>query len=150
YGSVGSYGFQGTGVRERWHAGFQHSGFLTLEFCSKYWIPFLKDGTVVEADEPAPLQRWVRALTLLTLRSIMVVCLSALELSKIHLAATAFLRERLEQFIADLKRCSQKSCRSSPRCGRRPHRNDGWWVRRKRPRCDRCALMQAKQHVFSA
>jgi len=81
YGSVGSHGFQSPAVSERWHSEFAHSDFLTPAFCTKFWVPFLRDGTVVEADPPSALPRWVNILTTLPLRWIisgsLAVALSA-------------------------------------------------------------------------
>lgn len=68
YGSVGSSGFAETPVVSRWHTGFRHSDFLTTEFCGRFWIPFLRDGTVVRGDPPTPLSWVIRVLTGLPLR----------------------------------------------------------------------------------
>jgi hypothetical protein len=57
YGSAGTYGFRRSGVRDRWHNGKTHSAFLTRDFCEKYWVPFLRDGSIIEDDaraEPPP------------------------------------------------------------------------------------------------
>jgi len=45
YGPSGTFGFTGSRVQNRWHSYLRHSDFLNEEFCTKYWIPFLKDGT---------------------------------------------------------------------------------------------------------
>src|SRR5262249_208859 len=42
YGSVGSYGINHPLVETRWHHGFGHSDFLTENFCTKFWVPFLR------------------------------------------------------------------------------------------------------------
>lgn len=42
YGSAGTYNFRRPLVRDRWHNGAGHGYFLSSEFCSKYWIPFLR------------------------------------------------------------------------------------------------------------
>jgi hypothetical protein len=76
YGSVGSHGFQSPAVSERWHSGFAHSDFLTPAFCTKFWVPFLREGTVVEADRPSALPRWVNILTTLPLRWIISASLA--------------------------------------------------------------------------
>ncbi len=62
YGSAGAYGFRRPAVQDRWHNGMAHSDFLNAEFCGKYWLPFLRDGTIVEdpeAAEPPPWWLWV-------------------------------------------------------------------------------------------
>jgi hypothetical protein len=51
YGSAGTHGFHRTGVRDRWHNGKGHSDFLTPEFCKEYWVPFLRDGKIIDNDE---------------------------------------------------------------------------------------------------
>lgn len=69
YGSAGTYGFRRPRVRDRWHNGKDHSAFLTETFCKTFWIPFLKEGKIVEASippEPAPL--WIRLLYVFQLR----------------------------------------------------------------------------------
>jgi pimeloyl-ACP methyl ester carboxylesterase len=64
YGSVGSYGFNHPTVRTRWHEGFRHSDFLTPDFCNKYWVPFLRDGTIIRgSDKPSRLPWTIRAIT---------------------------------------------------------------------------------------
>ena len=59
YGSAGTYGFHRPLVLDRWHNGAGHNFFLKDDrFCEKFWIPFLRDGTVelgaVTPEEP----RW--------------------------------------------------------------------------------------------
>ena len=53
YGSAGTFGFNRALVYDRWHNGAHHGYFLRKEFCKKYWLPFLKDGTKVR-DSPQP------------------------------------------------------------------------------------------------
>lgn len=77
YGSIGSFGFNHPAVRTRWHEGFRHSDFLTPDFCKKYWIPFLRDGTIVKgSDKPSRLPWTIRAITKIPLRWIfLLLCL---------------------------------------------------------------------------
>ena len=63
YGSIGSHGFQGAPLRERWHRGFSHSVFLEPSFAAKYWTPFLTRGEIVDGDDPEPLPLGIRLLT---------------------------------------------------------------------------------------
>jgi hypothetical protein len=61
YGPAGTYGFRRPLVRDRWHSGAGHGFFLSSAFCKKFWVPFLKDGTIVPGDAkpekvPLPLQ----------------------------------------------------------------------------------------------
>lgn len=59
YGSAGTYGFRKPLIRDRWHNRAKHGYFLNRKFCRKFWIPFLRDGTVVESSEkperPSPI-----------------------------------------------------------------------------------------------
>jgi tetratricopeptide (TPR) repeat protein len=76
-GAIGSHGYQGAGVEERWHLGFKHSDFFTEEVCTKYWIPFLLRGEIVPGDKPVPLPVWIRLLARLPLRwliPLLLVC----------------------------------------------------------------------------
>jgi Putative serine esterase (DUF676) len=77
YGSIGSFGFNHPAVRTRWHEGFRHSDFLTPDFCKKYWIPFLRDGTIIKgSDKPSRLPWTIRAITKIPLRWIfLLLCL---------------------------------------------------------------------------
>jgi hypothetical protein len=58
YGSAGTYGFRRPGVRDRWHNGNDHSAFLNRDFCARFWVPFLRDGEIVEDDEEAESPPW--------------------------------------------------------------------------------------------
>ena len=79
YGSVGSYGFNHPTVRTRWHEGFRHSDFLTSDFCNKYWVPFLRDGTIIRgSDKPSRLPWTIRAITKIPLRWIVLFLFLAL------------------------------------------------------------------------
>ncbi|HYD69268.1 hypothetical protein [Azospirillum sp.] len=69
YGSAGTYGFRRQPVRDRWHNGAGHGYFLAPDFCSKYWVPFLVDGTLVEDAAEAERPRWwVSLITFLSLK----------------------------------------------------------------------------------
>ena len=50
YDSSGTHGFMRPDVEDRQHKDYRHSDFLTEQFCQKYWVPFLADGTVVRAS----------------------------------------------------------------------------------------------------
>jgi pimeloyl-ACP methyl ester carboxylesterase len=81
YGSVGSTGFNRPPVESRWHNGFRHSDFLTESFCRKYWIPFLRGDKPKAADKPTELPFWIRAITWLPLRWVLLVILIFVPLS---------------------------------------------------------------------
>jgi hypothetical protein len=56
--------------RDRYHF-FDHFGYFNVEFVNKYWVPFVKDGTIVESEyeitrPPAP--QWMSWLSLVPLR----------------------------------------------------------------------------------
>ena len=53
------YGFLRPAVQDRRHNGMAHGDFLNAEFCRKYWLPFLRDGTIVEDPEAAEPPPWV-------------------------------------------------------------------------------------------
>jgi len=75
YGSVGSNGYNAPPVETRWHRRLFHSDFLTPEFCTRFWIPFLRDGTIVRADAPSTLPLPIRLITKLPLRWLVSVSL---------------------------------------------------------------------------
>jgi internalin A len=58
YGSAGTFGFRRPSVRDRWHNGKTHSAFLKRDFCVRYWVPYLRDGRIVEDDEEAEHPPW--------------------------------------------------------------------------------------------
>jgi hypothetical protein len=62
YGSAGTFGFRRPGgVRDRWHNGVDHSAFLKPKFCRDFWVPYLRDGTIVEGDvEPQSPPWWIQ------------------------------------------------------------------------------------------
>lgn len=48
YGNSGTNGFGSGQVTDRVHA-MPHSGYLNKSFAKKYWVPFLKDGKIVQS-----------------------------------------------------------------------------------------------------
>ncbi len=78
YGSAGSFGFRGPGVRDRWHNGKAHSDFLNAEFCKRYWVPYLRDGTVVDDDpDPEPPPAWLALIRRIQPRYVLLVLILA-------------------------------------------------------------------------
>jgi hypothetical protein len=59
YGSAGTFGFHRPLIYDRWHNGAGHGYFLDENFCRKYWLPFLKDGTVVPDSESPEQPHWL-------------------------------------------------------------------------------------------
>lgn len=57
YGAIGTYGYGGAPVVDRFHLGVAHGDFSNEDFCTKYWVPFLsasgRDG-IVPGDMPEP------------------------------------------------------------------------------------------------
>jgi hypothetical protein len=68
YGSVGSTGFNRPPVESRWHKGFGHSDFLTEDFCSEFWIDFLKGSKPKPGDKATRLPLWIRMIASFPLR----------------------------------------------------------------------------------
>lgn len=63
YGSAGTYGFRRPLVRDRWHNGAKHGYFLDPQFCSEFWIPFLRTGEIVKGeDQPESTPIWLNLL----------------------------------------------------------------------------------------
>lgn len=80
YGSIGSKGLHHPAVETRWHTGYKHSDFLTAKFTKKYWVPFLRNGTVVRGDRPVALPAWIRVIASLPLRYLFPVIVLATSL----------------------------------------------------------------------
>ena len=72
YGSIGSRGLLSPAADNRWHADFEHSDFLTPAFCKAAWIPFLEGNDPSRGDKWKELPFWVRAITFVPLRWIIL------------------------------------------------------------------------------
>jgi SH3-like domain-containing protein len=93
YGSAGTYGFRRPLIRDRWHNGAGHGHFLNKGFCTKFWIPFLKDGSVVKADDdPEPPRPWLSVLSLVRVKYLVLAALAY--------AALAYGRPVYEHFAS--------------------------------------------------
>jgi hypothetical protein len=46
FGATGTFGFGTVGIRDRAFP-FSHSEFFSVEFVRQYWVPFIRDGTIV-------------------------------------------------------------------------------------------------------
>jgi pimeloyl-ACP methyl ester carboxylesterase len=78
YGSAGTYGFRRPRVRDRWHNGKTHSAFLEPKFCLDFWVPFLRDGTIVEGDgEPESPPWWLQVVAVLQPRYLVALAVLA-------------------------------------------------------------------------
>jgi pimeloyl-ACP methyl ester carboxylesterase len=76
YGSAGTYGFRRPLVRDRWHNGAGHSHFLDPDFCERFWVPFLKNGTIVEStDRPDKPSVWVQVISIIKVKYVGLVLL---------------------------------------------------------------------------
>jgi hypothetical protein len=68
YGPAGTYGFRCPYVVVRWHNGETHSAFLDPKFCRNFWVPYLRDGTIVAAataeDVPVSARHLARRIAL--------------------------------------------------------------------------------------
>ncbi len=81
YGSTGTYGFNRPPVLDRYHNDKDHSYFLNADFCRKYWIPFLLDGTAFFNENADKLPRaWVRLISIVKAKYILAVAACVLVL----------------------------------------------------------------------
>jgi pimeloyl-ACP methyl ester carboxylesterase len=72
YGSIGTYGFFGPYVYDRWHNGAYHGYFLTSEFCETFWVPFLRDGReVAAASVPEEPRWWLKLISVFKIRYVL-------------------------------------------------------------------------------
>lgn len=77
YGSTGSHGFKRPVVIDRFHKEAGHGFFLTADFCRKYWVPYLLDGTPIRGNDdlsPSTPPWWLEILHVIKIRNI-VLCL---------------------------------------------------------------------------
>lgn len=89
YGSIGSHGFKGAPLMERYYKGYKHSDFLTTEHCEKSWIPFLRTGQSPYSGEREPLNFFIRVLDWIPF---VPWVLWSLLLGAIYLAAACIVR----------------------------------------------------------
>ena len=64
FGATGTFGFGTVGIRDRAFP-FTHHEFFSAEFVSRYWVPFIRDGTVVPPPEAEDLVETSQALSIL-------------------------------------------------------------------------------------
>lgn len=57
YGVSGAFGFNKPGITNRFHD-LEHSEFLANKFAVDFWIPFLRDGTLVVGNLERPVTAW--------------------------------------------------------------------------------------------
>jgi pimeloyl-ACP methyl ester carboxylesterase len=74
YGSAGTYGFRRPAIFDRWHAGKTHVDFLNQQFCEKYWVPFFRNGVIIEDSEvPARPPWWLSVLSTLQIKYFVLI-----------------------------------------------------------------------------
>ncbi|SFU23386.1 hypothetical protein SAMN05518861_1602 [Mesorhizobium sp. YR577] len=74
YGSAGTFGFKRPLVYDRWHNKAAHGYFLSASFCRKFWIPFLRDGTIVpDSARPEKPHTLVQLINILRLKYLVPV-----------------------------------------------------------------------------
>jgi hypothetical protein len=79
YGSAGTYGFRRPLVHDRWHNGAGHGYFLRPDFCEKFWIPYLRSGTIVDADHnPESPRLWVRLVSVFKIKYVLLIAIACL------------------------------------------------------------------------
>lgn len=101
YGAAGSFGFRRPHVRDRWHDKATHGTFLTSKFCRKYWVPFLKSGRIVEAEQdPQSPSLGIRLLSIFRAKYLL---LTALCFAMIWFKPwETFERSRIEAWVASV------------------------------------------------
>jgi hypothetical protein len=67
YGSSGRFGFGAPGVWDRYH-NFGDGGFFDEEFVCRFWLPWFKEGRIVNADAPPPASRRWHLLTIIQIK----------------------------------------------------------------------------------
>lgn len=73
YGDAGTRGFRRALVVDRWHNGATHNFFLRPQFCERFWVPFLRNGTVVRASSDAESPRiWLTLISIFKLKYFVV------------------------------------------------------------------------------
>jgi hypothetical protein len=115
YGSAGTYGFRRPLVHDRWHNGAGHGYFLRPEFCTKFWVPYLKSGTIVDGDhDPESPPLWLRVVSILKIKYLLLG-LAAYSLYLAGMSATYMPRGLGAQFgVEDSIDSSTTSCFANP------------------------------------
>jgi pimeloyl-ACP methyl ester carboxylesterase len=49
YGATGTFGFGTSGIVDRFHP-FAHSSYFDADFVRKFWVPFMRSGTIVQSE----------------------------------------------------------------------------------------------------
>jgi hypothetical protein len=92
YGSAGTYGFRRPLVRDRWHNGAHHGYFLDSSFCRRFWIPFLRDGTINVASKVAePPPNWLKVLTIAKLKHVLALGVLIVTAAGLYYSGTGWL-----------------------------------------------------------
>ena len=78
YGNSGAYGFHSTRVRDRFY-NFKHSDFFDSDFMKENWLPFIKEGIVIDSewDRNRPPASYLRTLFVLFPWKISTICVAA-------------------------------------------------------------------------
>lgn len=100
YGSAGTYGFRRPLVRDRWHNGAHHGFFLNTEFCKKFWVPFLRDGTIVAGSQsPEPPRLWIQLFTIVKIKVALAVMVLVLAFGSYFFDATRDIFSAFYEYI---------------------------------------------------
>lgn len=81
YGNAGTFGFRRPRVRDRFNNS-DHSELLTASHCKNIWIPYLKTGHI-KSSEHFKVPYWIKALSLLKLKYILLSVLAFLLVSTV-------------------------------------------------------------------
>lgn len=85
YGASGTFGFGTVAIEDRKFP-FSHSEFFHQDFVIKYWVPFIKDGSIISSDAEAITSPWLSILgsaivsipIRLILSAAVILCLSSI------------------------------------------------------------------------
>lgn len=91
YGPTGSTGFRRPVVEDRFHKDMSHNGFMTTDFCEKFWLPFFTDNDFIEGDVAQLPTFFVRAVINLKIRYVLYFAVAAAVLGLARPALSAVL-----------------------------------------------------------
>ena len=97
YGSIGTFGYFGAPVEDRFHSEAGHGHFSQSGFCTKYWVPYLRStGSegIVTSDDPVEEAGVTRSLTR-SIQHAKWVILAAVAYSAVSLSSSAYCSPKL-------------------------------------------------------
>jgi hypothetical protein len=97
YGSIGTFGYFGAPVVDRFHREAGHGHFSQRGFCTKYWVPFLRSAGsegIVKSDDPVEEASVKRSLTR-SIQHVKWVILAAVSYAAVSLSSSAYCSPKL-------------------------------------------------------